>query len=297
MRPVRSLFLYFLAVFVGGALLAPWLYWAAKGLAPHSAAIARLAANPFHRFLGRALLGVAILGLYPLWRSCKMAHWRTLGLRAKMSSPKGLALGFLLGFASLACAALLALGLGGRSLVHGHNAGQIERHIVNATVAAVIVAVLEEIIFRGTLFGILRKVLTWPGALLTSSVVYALVHFLENTDLPGPVRWFSGLALLGRMFQSGPPLVPAVFTLLVAGAILAMAYQKTGTLYLSIGLHAGWIFWLKSYGFFTASAPSGNPVFWGSSRLIDGWLALPLLGGVFWMISRMKSTAGAAHGD
>lgn len=98
------------------------------------------------------------------------------------------------------------------------------------------------------------------------------------------------------MFPGGPPLVPAFFTLFVAGAILALAYQRTGALFVSIGLHAGWIFWLKFYGFLTVQTPGANPAIWGTDTLIDGWLALPVLGCVFWMVSRMK-IAGRAGGQ
>ena len=59
--------------------------------------------------------------------------------------------------------------------------------------------------------------------------------------------------------------------------ILALAYQRTGTLYFSIGLHAGWIFWLKSYGFLTNSQAEAGTWFWGTAKLVDGWLALIVL--------------------
>jgi CAAX protease family protein len=147
--------------------------------------------------------------------------------------------------------------------------------------AAVVVAFIEELIFRGALFGILRKTLLWPVALVVSSAVYAAVHFLQKADPPGSIHWFSGLALLphmlGNLTDAGA-LAPAFFTLLLAGAMLAFAYQKSGTLYLSIGLHAGWIFWLKSYRFITQETPGHAEAFWGSDKLIDGWLAVAVLG-------------------
>ena len=46
MRVLRALLIYLAAVFIGGALLAPWLYWLAQTLAssfPH------IANSPFHR--------------------------------------------------------------------------------------------------------------------------------------------------------------------------------------------------------------------------------------------------------
>jgi hypothetical protein len=46
-----------------------------------------------------------------------------------------------------------------------------------------------------------------------------------------------------------------------------------------LGLHAGWIFWFKSYTFFTA--PLANlgrqSWWWGSARLQDGWLTFAVI--------------------
>jgi hypothetical protein len=105
------------------------------------------------------------------------------------------------------------------------------------------------------------------------------------------------LALLPKLFQGGPPLVPAVLSLLVAGAILALAYQRTGALFVSMGLHAGWIFWLKFYGFLTVKAPGANPSLWGGDGLVDGWLALPVLGCVFWIVSKLKMSGARTEGQ
>ncbi len=294
MRQVRSLALYLLAVFGGGALVAPWLYWAAQRSASHSPALAHLAANPFHRFVVRSLLVVAFLGLWPLLRSCGMWRWRDLGLTPLRRAGRGLARGFLLGLSSLALVTALSVGLGGREFIRSHTGAELTRHILHAALAAVIVAFLEEILFRGALFGLLRKAVFWPPALVLSSAVYALVHFMQNGDVSGPITWSSGFAVLARMFQNGPSLIPAFFALFLAGASLALAYQRTGMLYFSMGLHAGWIFWLKSYGFFTTAAPGANAGWWGSSRLIDGWLALPVLAAVLWLVQRMQTHRNSA---
>jgi hypothetical protein len=72
-------------------------------------------------------------------------------------------------------------------------------------------------------------------------------------------------------------LIPAFFTLFIVGACLALAYQRTGALYFSIGLHAGWIFWLKSYKLITQPTQGANLALWGTDRLVDGWLALAIL--------------------
>src|SRR5882724_3383997 len=53
MRPLRALGIYIAVVFLGGALLVPWLYSLAQAWA---GTVPQLAHQPFHRFVNRALL-------------------------------------------------------------------------------------------------------------------------------------------------------------------------------------------------------------------------------------------------
>jgi uncharacterized protein len=293
MRPIRSLLIYLVVVFLGGALLAPWLYWLTQWAAGHWPALSGLAGKPFHRFLDRSMLGLALLCLWPLLRNSGARHWRDLGfVRQRQSGPQILK-GFALGWASLAAVALLALACGVRAFILTHSAGDIIRQAIDATWAAVVVAILEELVFRGVLFGLLRQSMPWPAALVVSSAVYSVVHFIKSADTAMPVRWNSGLMLLRAMLVHPPPLIPAFLTLLVAGSILALCYQRTGALYFSIGLHAGWIFWLKTYAFL--SHPTGAYVsFWGTDNLIDGWLSLIVLAILFVLIAGQKQKKPSA---
>jgi membrane protease YdiL (CAAX protease family) len=92
-------------------------------------------------------------------------------------------------------------------------------------------------------------------------------------------------------FVEPQTLVPGFFILLLAGVILGLAYQRTGDLFLSIGLHAGWIFWLKFYGVLTIPAPGVSQWLWGSDKLIDGWVALGVLLPVLLVVASLKSRA------
>ena len=97
------------------------------------------------------------------------------------------------------------------------------------------------------------------------------------------MEWWTGLQTLramGEGFFDLNALVPAYINLFLAGWILAMMFRVTGALWFSIGLHAGWIFWLKSYGKMTVAAPGGEGWFLGASRILDGWLATAVLAGV-----------------
>lgn len=280
MRPLRALVIYILVVFVGGALLAPWLYWLAQEFA-HS--LPKIASEPFHRYVDRSLLVLALAGLWPLLRALGMTSSRDIGLTHLPGQGKKLLGGLLLGFLSLAVVAGLTLICGGRVFVRTETAREVVRVIFSAIGTAVVVAAIEEILFRGGIFGGLRKFFYWPLALVISSMIYALVHFLQRADFAGTVAWNSGLVLLPRMlagFADLHALVPGFFNLTLVGVLLALAYQRTGNLYFSMGLHAGWIFWLKSYGAFTAAQSGAAIWFWGTRKMIDGWLALIVLVGV-----------------
>jgi membrane protease YdiL (CAAX protease family) len=276
MRPLRSLLVFLLVTFIGGALLAPWLYWLVQTLAPDS----YLAHQPFHRFVNRSLLGLALLGTWPLLHSLGAKSAQELGLINPSGQWGRLAAGFALGFGSLACVAIIVLSSHGRTLNHAPTTSQLGSGLAEAALTALIVSVLEEILFRGAIFGALRRVGNWRLALLVSSMIYAIVHFMESTPLTGPVRWTSGLELLPLMlrgFGNWEVVIPGFFNLTLAGILLGLAFQRTGTLYFSIGLHAGWIFWLKSYGMLTNQVPDAQVWLFGTTKLIDGWLALVVL--------------------
>ncbi|MGA2854851.1 MAG: CPBP family intramembrane glutamic endopeptidase [Verrucomicrobiota bacterium] len=273
MRPLRALVIYIAAVFIGGALLAPWLYRLAQIFAN---SFPQAAAMPFHRFLDRSFLIVALAGLWPMLRSLGATSCRDIGLVPPHGQWKKLFGGLLLGLLTLAVVAGTAIACGDRAFAPTMNAHKIVAAICGAAATAALVGTLEEILFRGGIFGGLRRVLYWPFALGISSVIYALVHFLQPVALTGPVILNSGLALLPHKlggFADLHALVPGFFSLTLAGVLLGLAYQRTGNLYFSIGLHAGWIFCLKIYSHLTVQAPHAAIWFWGGEKMTDGWLA------------------------
>ncbi len=290
MRPLRALLIYTLVVFVGGALLAPWLYQLVHAVAPNS----HLAQNPFHRYVDRALLGLALIGIWPLLRGLGATSWRETGFVKPSGQWKRLGAGFALGFGSLACVAAIVLAANGRQINPDLTAGRVCKGLATAAGTAIVVAVLEELLFRGGIFGALRKIWNWRAALLVSSMIYAIVHF-QKAELTGPVTWSSGLELLPRMlagFGNFQAMLSSFLNLTLAGISLGFAYQKTGNLYFSMGLHAGWIFWLKFYGLVTNSVAGGSSWLWGTDKLIDGWLALLVLAAVFLVVVKLRFETG-----
>jgi uncharacterized protein len=279
LRPALALVLYLAAVFLGGALLAPWLHRAAQALAQPFPALAEIAAAPFPRYVNRSLLVVALVTLPLFVRGSGVRSWRDVGVPPGLVRIRTLGAAFALGFLSLAAVCAVALAAGGREL-RPRSGGELAAQLLGVLATAFVVAVIEELLFRGAMFGALRRSLGWRAALVLSSFVYAVVHFMGRPPSPQTVDALSGLRVLPGMLAGMAEfhtLVPALPSLTLAGVVLALAFQRTGDLSASIGIHAGWIFWLRYYGYLTRDVEGADPWFWGTHRLVDGWLALVAL--------------------
>lgn len=277
MRRTWTLLGFVAAVFVGGALLAPWIYRAMQSAAGHATWLKTLADEPFPRFVSRTLMLVALLGLWPLSRMLRMAAPE---LGCKPFDVRELTRGAVLGLVTLGLFIGFALLFEGRQIRAGIPFARLARGIATALVAAAAVGFLEELVFRGVVFGGLRPELGWRKALLVSSLLFSAVHFLQAPRWSGDVQWWSGFQLLSRMFSMGSQAenrLAQALNLAVCGAVLALAYQRTGRLWFSVGLHGGWVFWLKLANILTLPSGPATAAWWGTRKVIDGWCVLPLL--------------------
>ena len=270
MRPFFGLVIYIAVVFIGGALLR-------RGFGgSHKAARTIFRESPprrFNRFVDRSFLAFALAGLWPLLRAARRKIAARHGHRPALRPVrKNFSAGWRSDFSRWRSLPECAVGFAWRAFSRQTSAAhKIVGIIFSAIATAVTVATLEEILFRGGIFGGLRRMIYWPFALVISSAIYALVHFLQRAEFTGAVTWRSGFELFPQIlrgFVDFHALVPGFFSLTLAGILLGLAYQRTGNLYFSIGLHAGWIFWLKTYGAFTAEAPDATIWFWGSGKMI-----------------------------
>lgn len=271
LHPAVKITLSVLVIIVTGAVLAPAVFFLGKAYAAWGAdnwvqsvpplEFVRDAADRsgFTRYFNRAILVAAIVWLLPLWRwlaaddpryQVPMIGFRPLDRRALGHA--------LLGF-GLAAGMLAVLGW---LLLRGDLFRWSEPPKWNAwtgaLTAGVAVALLEEWFFRGLLFAILRRAWSTAKALIFLTLFFALIHFLkppEGTEIvAADVSWASGFHLLGLIFGSfgDVDFLLAEFAMLTAvGLVLGLAVLRTGTLWLAIGLHAGWVFGLKWFGALT----------------------------------------------
>ena len=184
----------------------------------------------------------AIVFLWPLLRSHRVQRPRDLGLDPNQHRARDLAAGFLLAAIPLLCCAVILVIAG----IYQVRAEISWFAVGSVALSAAFVPLLEEPLFRGLFLGVLLRGNRAVVAALVSAGIFSIVHFLKAPDQTSPtVTWTSGFVSLSHSFDqfTEPLLVLAGFTtLFLLGLILADARIQTRSLWLPIGLHAGWIF-------------------------------------------------------
>lgn len=292
--PVSSLLkiaAYFLATLLLGAILAPPLCWGGHALGGAVPSLAWLRETDFQRYFNRAMFLAALLLLWPTVRALRVGSWRELGLRTDPRAWRNLCFGF------VASGGLLWL-LGVALWQAGVYAPRVRVSWVTLggfLVTGLVVGAVEEAFFRGALYGLVRRSARTVTALVFVAALFAVLHFLKpppNAVPVADVRWLSGFVLLPRAFwQWGDPqlVLGGFVTLFAVALVLGYARWRTGALFLSVGLHAGWVFGLKSFNKISRHlAPSS---FWVGDDLLHGLVPVAMValtGGLVWLWLRRQ---------
>lgn len=250
------------------AILSPWLYSSGKWLADHAQANElpgvldwlgkKCASAQIDRYFSRALTISALLLLPFLFKMVKSIRRRDAVVVEKIPAmpPQTAALQLITalivagGLLWLAGSVLEYLGA---YKPHPKSPG-IFKALKGVLPVALIVALLEEWLFRGVMLGLWLRFTRPLPASLGCSLVFAFLHFVEppvGTVIADPSAPLAGFQLLGSIL--GHFVDPLFFitdfaTLFLVGMILANARIKTGKLWFSIGLHAGWIVAFQGFG-------------------------------------------------
>jgi len=246
-------------------------------------------ALPHARFLAemifRTSLLISALGAgYLCARFLEGLPWRSLGLTFHRGWLRDLLIGSAVGLATLVVAVAIAIkGLGFSFNPEGSSS--ILKSMIGWGVLLFVAALAEEAMFRGYgLQTLSRAKLAWLGVLLTS-VPFGLVHLTNPNVVPGVT--FANTAL--------------------AGIWLAMAYLRTRSLWLPLGVHWVWnwalggVFGLPISGLRMVSYPlleaqdSGPKWLTGGNYGIEGGvactIALILFTVFLWRTSLVSATA------
>ena len=267
-------------------------------------------AYPVHAFLGlwleadfeevakRTVLGLGILALVALFRTFGFRTLQDIGFTSKGSqfwkdSLTGFGVGVLI--MGPVIAGLLLSGNRVLDLQWDWSFSGVGLLLATAVISGTAVALLEETIFRGALLSAILRRSSVSLAVLSTSFMYALVHFLEPgapVD-PDALGWGSGLILLRDAFTFlyHPALIfDSFIALFAAGILLALIRVQTGGLAACIGIHAGWVFTIKFFKRVTNSNQDTSfALLTGNYDHVIGYLAtlvLILAIGIYLGISR-----------
>lgn len=292
MKELAKIIAYLIAVVLAGALLAPALHWAGNA-AVDRGMLGFLEGVPFQRYFNRAVLIAAIALLWPTIRWLRVDGWRELGLEHDPRRWQHFGFGLALGTALVSAMGLAYV----RFDVYEWKRSLPWGKVPSIAVSALVVATLEEALFRGGILGLFRRTLPALGALFCTTLLFAIVHFLkpdEDVEI-ARVTWTSGLALVPHVFHqfTEPMSVLASFsTIFVLGWVLGDAALRTRSLWMSIGLHAGVVFAKMSFAKFTKRESMHLP--WIGPELQIGLVPMALLalaGVLVWLRLRSERAA------
>jgi membrane protease YdiL (CAAX protease family) len=279
-NPARLL-LYLAGTVILGAAIAPPLYWLGHaGVALR--ALPALGEYDFESYFHRALLIAAISLLWPLLRWVDVRSAKDLVLERNPRAGADCLVGFLIAMIPLLCCGAILIAAGVYSLRQQFLWSKMPAVLIASTV----VPFIEELLFRGFILGVLVRSLPRIVAILLTSALFSIIHFLKPPEQSLPndaVNWLSGFNSIAHSFSqfSDPLLIAGGFlTLFAIGWILADARLARHSLWLPIGLHAGWIF---GSGAFSKAAHR--------EVLILPWLGKDLLVGIVPLMLALASWA------
>lgn len=215
---------------------------------------------PFSRILNRVFLSVLLLFIFYFRRDFDLAS-----IKRALRFPdfwRDRLLLLVLGFAiSLATVSLCMASVfdAGTLRVNERTDEEIVRAISETLPVALVISVIEESFFRVFFLSRLLAYCSRLSAVVYASLLYAIVHFIspDNTFVYTGKSWLEGFTylphILHRLVEPGTAL--GITGLFVIGLLLSFALFRVGSVYISIGLHMGWIFALRMITFLSIRNP------------------------------------------
>lgn len=233
----------------------------------------------FERWVTRAALLSLFLGLFVCFKFFGLS-FHSLGYNTQFRTHlKKAFTGFLFGLAPLSLVLSILLLLDIR-LISPDNELSI-LFFTKALLAGITVALIEETLFRGLFFKITMRWHKPAIAIFISSFFYSSLHFIKpSTSIdPHTLNLFSGIEVMSSAFFALSELRPDDFMALFSvGVLLALVRYRTKTLAYCIGMHASWVFLLKTTKEFSSSNPASNfSILVGEYDGIIGWFSFSAL--------------------
>ena len=237
----------------------------------------------FGKVLRRIILGVAILIIFLFRKPLMINSLSTIGIKHTSGWWEHLQMGFFLstGIFILYTSFLFITGI--KILqVDAKSLGDLFFQLFKILLIAGLVGCIEEIFFRGFIFQSFLRDMHTVSAVCASSLFYSLLHFFKVKLLVSPgIHPFIGFIVVYQSFKNiivnFTTILPSVIGLFLVGVVLSYACLRTKSLYLAIGLHAGWIFLIKSNILLFDHVGTNFRWLFGDSKVVTGVLGWGLL--------------------
>jgi uncharacterized protein len=298
MKSYQRLLIFVLLVLALTALVSPWAA-AAWELISATEILAPQEPIPFSRFFNRFFMISGVLLFFACRSLLKIESAAQLGLMPRTQAARDVANGLVLALGSMiVLVSIMSLAQVYQPFFRLSLSESVEQ-CVKAILAGFTVGLLEEIFFRGIIFrGLLEDWKPMP-AFLVANLFYSALHFVK----PGERYFLTGLdpwAGFRHLFSTFAPffdpaeIAPGIIGLLLIGIVLSYAFARTGTLYLAIGLHAGWVIATKTVRVFGDYRAEDLGWLFGSTdpKIVSGmvaWAGIILVGLAVHWITRNRA--------
>lgn len=306
-RPHQRLILFLFLVLALTSLLSPWFALSADFISEHWPYLLSQHYS-FSKIFNRTFMISGILLFFLCRRLLGIGRPADMGLTRLSEGYQDVAVGWLLALGSMAALTVAMVYFDVFAPYFRLSFAESIRRCTSALTAGIFAGALEEVFFRGILFkGLLEQ--GWVRAYLGTNLFYSALHFVKPSEAESmtgfdPLAGFRHLASTFTPFLEPVPLIPGLIGLFLIGLVLSFAFYRTGNLYLAIGLHAGWVFALKSLRVFGDFRREDLDWMFGASepKLVSGvftWIGILLVAiAVHWFTrsrSRLGGKATAKH--
>lgn len=198
-------------------------------------------AADFAKVSNRAIIIAAVVLLWPLLRSLRIRSLQQIGLAPNRHRWRDFAAAWFISFLLMLTLGVILFQLG----VYRWLEKPPWWELGGIFVSSLVVAFLEEWVFRGAILGSFRSCMSDYLALFLVSALFAILHFLQPPiEKVAEVTWLTGFEILPQRFARFTQplqLLGGFLTLFVFGWVCGWGVIRTRGLALSLGFHAGMV--------------------------------------------------------
>ncbi len=283
-KQYNKIFLLFFLALGLSSLIAPLIKIFLDSLLPSSPFLADLLkykqeSYDFGRVMRRIIMAVVLILILLLRKQLMIGSLIKRGIKPIRGWREQLQTGFLLG-AGLFIFYITILWISGIQTFDpdAKSFTDIILRLLTLLLIAGLVGCIEELLFRGFVFQGMLLDMSAASAVCISSLFFSLLHFFKvKLIVSTGFQPFIGFVIIYHSFKNiivnFSDIWSSLIGLFLVGSVLSYSFLRTKALYLAIGLHAGWVFLIKTNKLFF-DHHAGKNVAWlfGDSYIVTGVL-------------------------